>query len=393
MQELEEKVGILLVGLCGCTASTVAVGIEAMRKGLLPPEAGITSAPRWDSLDLIAPDKLVVGGWDLHAHSALEASRKYDILPREILGAFGDEPEILNPLPAAVLQSDFYYTQASNVLPTNASLNELVEMLREQIRFFKKSNNCFKVCIVILSSPEKEIHYELPERASQLSSLINNNNRDVVRSGLLYTLAAIYEECPVIDFTASSVLESLGVQDLAKELQIPIAGRDGSTGQTMLKLHLADLFAQRNLEIKGWYSTNILGNSDGFVLNHPEYCAVKMHDKKDGLPIVLGYDVPNHVVRIDYYAPRGDNKESWDNIDIRTWAGGHIELKLNWLGRDSLLAAPLIIDLVRLITHHQSWTVGGIVSELGYFFKNPLGTSERSPSRLWSQLIHRYFES
>ncbi|MCF6154490.1 MAG: hypothetical protein E3K36_04395 [Candidatus Brocadia sp.] len=173
-------------------------------------------------------------------------------------------------------------------------------------------------------------------------------------------------------------------------MKVPLAGRDGNTGQTLIKTVLGQMFKIRNLNLNGWYSTNILGNNDGLVLSMPEHRQTKMEDKLGVLEPVLGYNHFTHIVDIHYYPPRGDNKEAWESIDFSGWLGMPMSAKINWLGRDSILAAPLIIDLVRLMEFALRRGECGIQSQLAIYFKHPLGTSARGFSDQYMLLKNYY---
>lgn len=194
---------------------------------------------------------------------------------------------------------------------------------------------------------------------------------------MLYAYAAIEENCPFVDFTPNVTLETEALLELADIKNVPLAGRDGNTGQTLMKTVLGQMLKIRNLKLDGWYSTNILGNNDGKVLARNEHAEIKMRDKLGVLEPLLGYGDFDHTVNIEYFAPRGDNKEAWDSIDFLGWLDQSISVKINWLGRDSILAAPLILDLIRLLEYAQREGEKGIQSHLAMYFKNPLGTKTR----------------
>nr|MBC8554266.1 inositol-3-phosphate synthase [Candidatus Brocadiales bacterium] len=203
------------------------------------------------------------------------------------------------------------------------------------------------------------------------------NNDEGLTSGMLYAYAAIEENCPFVDFTPNVTLETGALLELADVKNVPLAGRDGNTGQTLMKTVLGQMLKIRNLKLDGWYSTNILGNNDGKVLARNEHSEIKMRDKLGVLEPLLGYGDFDHKVNIEYFAPRGDNKEAWDSIDFLGWLDQSISVKINWLGRDSILAAPLILDLIRLVEYAQRKGEKGIQSHLAMYFKNPLGTKAR----------------
>jgi myo-inositol-1-phosphate synthase len=195
---------------------------------------------------------------------------------------------------------------------------------------------------------------------------------NAVNVGNLYAYAAISELCPCVNFTPSTTFDIPALITLAEQLKVPLCGKDGKTGQTLYKTALAPLFKQRALKVKGWYSTNILGNRDGEVLDQPEHRQTKIESKQNVLAELLGEDDFDHQVHIHYYKPRGDAKEAWDNIDFEGWFGVPMQMKINWLGSDSILAAPLAADLVRWMIYFHQRGDGGVISELASYFKSPL---------------------
>ena len=227
-----------------------------------------------------------------------------------------------------------------------------------------------------MSSTEKyfkvaEKDYRLPE----LQKILDEDNENLVTSSILYFWTAILTNSPYVDFTPNIALEIPALQKLASLKRIPYAGKDGNTGQTLLKTALAELFKARNLRIEGWYSTNILGNQDGYILNIPEHFETKLKDKLHVLEPILNYGDFTHIVDIRYYPPRGDNKEAWDNVDFIGWLNEKMSLKINWQGKDSILAAPLIIDLIRLIELASRLKKFGPQKQLSLYFKHPIGTN------------------
>jgi myo-inositol-1-phosphate synthase len=246
-----------------------------------------------------------------------------------------------------------------------------------------------KVVIVNLASPHKNIKHESWfENSNEFFKKIETND-EAITSGMLYCLAAINEGCPFVDFTPSATLIPKAIIEEAERQKVPIAGRDGSTGQTLMKSVLATMFNQRNLRVNGWFSTNILGNLDGYVLSDNNYNKEKILDKTEVLDKILGYH-PEHLVEIKYFKTKGDSKESWDYIDFEGWLGETMQLKINWVGKDSLLAAPLVLDLVRLIAYAKSCGHYGMQKQLSLFFKHPLQTEERSFTNLYHDFINFY---
>jgi myo-inositol-1-phosphate synthase len=254
-------------------------------------------------------------------------------------------------------------------------LTEIVSQFEQDIKKAKHDADCDSCIVVLLGPPLREFSEAMQSLLSveDLEQAIAQDRKNIVPSPLVYALAGIRQGCAILDFTANKTLEIRALVSLAERCKVPIAGRDGSTGQTYLKHGIATLLGMRGLAIKGWYSANILGNQDGYVLNMPEFAVTKMQDKTAALNKHCGLGPDTHVVDISYYRPRGDNKESWDSIDFTGWFDLPMQLKLNWLGRDSILAGPLLLDLCRLLAYELKAGTSGIQSHLAFYFKCPLG--------------------
>jgi myo-inositol-1-phosphate synthase len=244
--------------------------------------------------------------------------------------------------------------------------------VRDDLRRFREEEGLERVVVVNLASTEA-----WPDLTSSVLGDIDTFEKgldldeDVITPGMIYCYAAITEGCPYVNFTPGFT-DVPALLELAEQLNVPVAGKDGKTGQTLIKTVLAPAFRSRALKVEGWYSTNILGNRDGAILDDPSSLASKLDTKGSVLDSILGYDVDDHVVRIDYYRPRGDAKEAWDNIDLVGFLGQKMQLKVDFLCRDSILAAPLVLELVRLVAEADRRGEGGPQEQLGYFFKAPV---------------------
>jgi len=199
-----------------------------------------------------------------------------------------------------------------------------------------------------------------------------------ISAGMLYAYAALAAKVPYVNFTPSTTVDIPALMEFADVQGVVIAGKDGKTGQTLYKTVLAPMFQLRNLRVSGWYSTNLLGNDDGYVLSDPAHLQQKVASKLEALAPILGYDDVDHQVDIHYYAPRGDAKEAWDVIDFVGWLGAKMSMRVNWLGQDSILAAPLVVDLARLVWFAQQRGERGPATQLSAFFKTPLNTREHN---------------
>ena len=369
--------GIMIVGLRGATGSTLAgtaqcANLEDNARFLL------SEAPFAAGLGLPRPDALRWGGWDVIGpddESWEQTMTRHGVIdPRH-------HPEVLECLqrvvefPAAALGRD-HAVATSETDAAAETGSALVARLRQDIRDFRDRTGVDQVILAYLATPAMlPPRAEWPETADDFIDMIDRG--EFATAAPYYMAAAIEEGCGIIDYTASATLEMPGLVALAEKEGVALAGRDGSTGQTLLKSVLAETFATRRMEIRGWYSTNILGNHDGLVLQDPRYCDIKRIDKTALLDDIVGYQVPEHLVDIRYYRPAGDNKEAWDAIDLAGFFGCKGELRVNWRSSDSLLATPAIIDLCRFLSHDMARGARGIQSHLGVFFKYPLGTRER----------------
>lgn len=382
---MSKKIGALIIGLRGATASTLVATTAVHR----PEDASrflLSEKLRQDGLPLAALEDIVFGGWDtwrepwsatLARHEVIEPHRRAelaDLLERTV-----------SDWPGIALSDD----HAAVTGETSVSSRGLLQRLREDIRRFRREKQVEDIVVISLAAPAKLPAIDAQPRTPE--ELVGALEREELRSALpYYFVAAMLEGCAVADYTASPTLEMPALIALAARENIPYAGRDGSTGQTLLKSVLAETFSTRRLQIRGWYSTNILGNHDGLVLQDERYNDVKKHDKTALLEEILGYSVESHLVDIRYYLPAGDEKEAWDAIDFATWFGGRGQLRINWKSSDSLLATPPILDLIRLLAHARASKASGVQTQLGLYFKHPLGTSERRYLHL-ARALHAHY--
>jgi myo-inositol-1-phosphate synthase len=379
------KIGALIIGLRGATASTVVATTLAHR----PEDAErflVSETLRNSGLPLARLEDLVFGGWDtlrepwaatLARHGVLDPHRRTE------LAALIERS--VSDWPGVALEDD--HAAVTGEAPV--SHRNILGRLRENIRTFRAEQNVEQVVVISLAAPAKLPPLETqPKTAEELLTALE---REEVRSALpYYFAAAMLEGAAVVDYTASATLEMPSLLELAAREKVPYAGRDGSTGQTLLKSVLAETFQTRRLRVRGWYSTNILGNHDGLVLQDERYCDVKKHDKTALLEEILGYSVESHLVDIRYYLPAGDDKEAWDAVDFTTWFGGRGQLRINWRSSDSLLATPPILDLIRFMAHARATGATGVQTHLGAYFKHPLGTRERRYLHLARALAAHY---
>lgn len=375
------RTGVMVVGVRGATGSTmVAAGLalDPSTPRFLLSETGAARG-----MGLPALDELVFGGWDVRKETWSETLARNGVLTPARLGNAMPRLEETLVFDAAALPQD--HAVVTGECAAAAPGKALLAKLRADIRAFRDRTAVERVVLLYVAGPAK-----LPPRESWPADadafLAALEQGRLESAAPYYAAAAILEGAAVVDYTASPTLEIPGLVDLARREGVPLAGRDGSTGQTLLKSVLAETFATRRLPVVGWYSTNILGNHDGLVLQDDRYCDVKKIDKTELLDQILGYPVPSHVVDIRFYGPAGDDKEAWDAIDFETLLGVRGRMRINWQASDSLLATPPLLDLARF----SSWAIGagraGIQEWMGVFFKYPLGTSERRYLRLAAAL-------
>lgn len=377
------SIGVMLVGARGATASTVlsSVGLaseEDLRSFL------VTESSQTDAMSLPALDTFRWGGWDVIDEPWPETIRRHGVLDRDQAERAVPELAKVQVFHGVALASD--HPTVAGETRTEISRGQVLDRLRHQIRTFREAVGAEHLVVLDLSAPSRLPSRDLwPTTPEAIVGSLNSG--EFTAAAPYYAVAAILEGCAFVDYTASETLEIPGILALARDQGVPLAGRDGSTGQTLLKSVLAQMFSTRRLLIEGWYSTNILGNHDGFVLQDPRFCDVKKRDKTDLLEPILGYPVKDHIVDIRYYRPAGDVKEAWDAIDFRAWLGGRGRLRINWACSDSLLATPAILDLARLMAYSLQRGYSGLQRQYGMFFKAPLGTTERRFIQLANQFV------
>lgn len=384
------KTGVMIIGGSGAIGSALIAGLELYKKNIIDGQylGCLTYDPPFAGLGLCHPKDMVIGAWDLRPSNPFETC-----LSNKVFHKFNLLKNIENLAPVKIYDgiltpSDYLISEGILSRPVE-NYEDAVVRVKENIRNFKDSEGVDDVVIVNIASPHKNI--EISTWHDQLESFqkkIKENDPNIT-SSMLYCYAGITEGCPFIEFTPSSTLEAKALIELALNNNVPLAGRDGSTGQTLLKYVLSPMFKSRNLKVEAWYSTNILGNNDGKVLSNPDYAKSKMHDKSHGVKQNLGYDI-DQIIDIKYLPQKKDNKESWDLIEFTGWMGEEMSVRINWNGKDSVLASPLIFDLVRLMKYAKEKKRYGIQDQLGVYFKNPMGSTTRDFFELNHQFINYY---
>ena len=369
------RTGVAIIGLGGAVATTAVAGVEQLKLGTI----GTHGLPLASRHDLVPYESLVFGGWDLDAADLAKAAHVHRVLEPAQIEAVAEPLQRLKPWPAVADPAYCRNASGANVVAAGP-LRARVAHIRADLARFRGENGLEIVVVVNLASTEA-----WPDLSSAVLSDIDAFERGLdlddprITPGMLYAYAAITEKCPFVNFTPSLGPDIPALLALAEREGVPVAGKDGKTGQTMIKTVLAPAFRARALTVEGWYSTNILGNRDGQILEDPSSLASKLNTKGSVLDSILGYDVEDHLVRIDYYRPRGDAKEAWDNIDLVGFMGQRMQMKIDFLCRDSVLAAPLVLELVRLVTEAARRGEGGAQEQLGFFFKAPITRDARVP--------------
>ena len=389
----EGKLGILIVGN-GAVATTFMTGVLMARRGLTKPIGSMTQYDkirigRGDEKKYLKYDEIVsianlsdieFGCWDVYPQNAYQAAVYAEVLKREDIDPVKDELEQIVPMPAAFDKNFAKRLDGDNVKPCKNRW-EMVEMLREDIRQFKADKKCDRIVVLWAASTEiyvpinEEVHYSL----EALEKAMQADDRVHIAPSMCYAYAALAEGCPFVMGAPNTTVDIPAMWEMAEKTKMPIAGKDFKTGQTLVKSGFAPIIGTRCLGLDGWFSTNILGNRDGLVLDVPENFRTKEVSKLSTLETILKEDEqPDlytnyyHKVRINYYPPRNDNKESWDNIDIFGWMGYPMQIKINFLCRDSILAAPVCLDLCLLIDLAARAGRYGTQRFLSFFLKSPM---------------------
>lgn len=368
----DRTLGIAIIGLGGAVGTTMVAGIALLKKGKIGTE-GLPLANLHAELikDLANYENITFAGWDLFGEHLAKAAEEHDVLTHKQFVAVEENLRQIKPW-LAVENKDFLANiEGENKLSQTNSHRETIEKIQANLREFKKT--CDSVVIINLASTEKLVDEgnEIFNSIADFEKALDANS-DEISPAMLYAYAAISENVPYGNFTPSVSADIPALIEFAESNQVPIAGKDGKTGQTMIKSVLAPAFKTRALKVEGWYSTNILGNRDGLALSNAESLASKVKTKSSLLEDILGYTVEDHIVDIRYYRPRKDNKEAWDNIDLTGFLGQSMQLKVNFLCKDSILAAPLAIEIARCLDLAKRRNESGVLEEVGVFFKFPM---------------------
>ncbi|MDP9439681.1 MAG: inositol-3-phosphate synthase [Actinomycetota bacterium] len=347
-----------------------------------------------DFVPLAGIEDLVFGGWDAFPDDAYEAAVYAGVLEKEHINAVRDQLKEIRPFPAVFDPRHVARIEATHT-KDYGSLREASEQIREDIRSFKERNDLDRVVMVSCSSTEAYLQPQKAHFALEDFEAAVDASDPAISPSMVYAYAALQEGIPYANGAPSLAVDIPALTELADERGIPIAGKDFKTGQTLMKTIIAPGLKARMLGLQGWYSTNILGNRDGEVLDDAGSLKSKEITKLSVLDTILRPDAHpelygniTHVVKINYYPPRGDDKEGWDNIDVFGWLGYPMQIKINLLARDSILAAPIVLDLALFLDLAQRAGMGGIQEWLSFFFKSPMTLPELYPEHdLFIQLM------
>ena len=379
----QRKVGVWLIGARGSISATMMIGAFALRKDLIPSTGMVTESPAFADLDLLPVQNLVFGGCDIRRESMVDSAQRamgegiaiaresFDAIIADLAGV--DQ----NISPGTARNCGSMIENLAEAGQSKAqTLPEELQEIRGQLQTFRTKNELDSVIVINLASTEPPLalspcHHD----ADEFEKCIHTPGFDGVQASTLYAYAAILEGCPYINFTPSNGALIPALIELAVRKRVPVMGSDGKTGETLVKSALAPMFLSRNLEILSWEGVNMLGNMDGKVLNDPLNCASKLKSKDKVLHKIMGYS-PHSRVHIHYVPSLSDQKTAWDFIHFQGFLGAKMSLQFTWQGYDSVLAAPLVLDLLRLADFAHQRGEGGLMPQLASFFKSPIDVEE-----------------
>ncbi|MCB9018673.1 MAG: inositol-3-phosphate synthase [Prevotellaceae bacterium] len=392
IQKPEGKLGVLVVGMSGAVSTTFIAGTMAVRKGLGLPIGSLTqmgtirlgkrSENRFpkikDAVPLAELKDITFGGWDIREENAYQSCKTARVLEDKDLEGIKDELEKLHPMPG-VFDQNFVKRLEGTYMKKGGTKWDLMTQVQDDIKKFQKENNCTRMVVIWAGSTEAYLPLgEIHKNLDKMEKAMKENNKEIAPS-MVYAYAAVSLGIPYINGAPNLTVDMPAMWELSKKTGTPIMGKDFKTGQTLMKTVLAPMFKTRMLGLNGWFSTNILGNRDGEVLDDPDSFKTKEKSKLSVIDSILQpnlypelYGNVYHKVRINYYPPRKDNKEGWDNIDLFGWLGYPMQIKVDFLCRDSILAAPIALDLVLFADLAKRCGFMGIQSWLSFYFKSPM---------------------
>ena len=385
------KLGVLLVGL-GAVSTTFIAGVYAIRRGLAQPIGSLTQmgtirlGKRTDNrvplirdfVPLASINDLVFGGWDIFEENAYEAALHAGVLERDLVNQLKSELQAIRPM-TAVFDQRYVKRLNGTHVKKGGNKMDLAEQLMEDINNFKRVNECDRLVIVWCASTEIFMQPGVEHEDIRSFEQAMSDNSPSIAPSMIYAYAALKTGVPFANGAPNLTVDVPALTRLAVEQGLPVCGKDFKTGQTLMKTIIAPGLKSRLLGLHGWFSTNILGNRDGEVLDDPESFKTKEESKLSVLEYILQPEVYptlykdfSHIVRINYYPPRGDNKEGWDNIDIFGWLGYPMQIKVDFLCRDSILAAPIVLDLALFMDLAKRAGMRGVQEWLSFYFKSPM---------------------
>lgn len=385
------RLGVLLVGL-GAVSTTFIAGVEAIKEGLAEPIGSLTQmgtirlGKRTDNrvpkvkqfVPLANLNDLVFGAWDIFPDSAFAAAMHAGVLEKDLLTKLKKPLQKIKPMKAVFDQTYVKRLSGTNVKQGKDKL-DLANQLIDDIAEFKRKNKCDRLVMIWAASTEIFMKVHAVHRNLETLEKAMRENHKAIAPSMVYAYAALKSGVPFANGAPNLTVDIPALMDLANQKGVAVCGKDFKTGQTLMKTILAPGLKARMLGLHGWYSTNILGNRDGEVLDDPDSFKTKEESKLSVLEYILQPEVYpqlykdfSHVVRINYYPPRGDNKEGWDNIDIFGWLGYKMQIKIDFLCRDSILAAPIVLDLALFLDLAQRTGMKGVQEWLSFYFKSPM---------------------
>ncbi|MEW6730128.1 MAG: inositol-3-phosphate synthase [Acidobacteriota bacterium] len=407
IDEPKGKLGVLLVGL-GAVSTTFIAGVEAIRRNLAKPIGSLTQmgtirlgkrtqgrSPKIkDFVPLTELDDLVFGAWDIFEDNCYEAALHCGVLEKSMLESLRPQLEKIRPM-ASVFDQHYVKRLNGTHVKHGKTKRELADQVIADIKEFQAKHDCARLVMIWCASTEIFMKpAPAHETLESFERALEDNSADIAPS-MIYAYAALKSRVPFANGAPNLTVDIPALTQLAQEMGTPICGKDFKTGQTLMKTMIAPGLKSRMLGLHGWYSTNILGNRDGEVLDDPESFKTKEESKLSVLEYILQPDIYpdlygdfSHLVRINYYPPRGDNKEGWDNIDIFGWLGYPMQIKINFLCRDSILAAPIVLDLALFMDLAQRSGMRGVQEWLSFYFKSPMTAPQLYPEHdLFIQLM------
>jgi myo-inositol-1-phosphate synthase len=393
MKNNSSKLGVMFIGIYGSVATTVIAGVNSAVRGICPLQGVLTEEAHLQPHRFLPIENFIFSGWDIRETNLLDAMIDNNVIPKSKLENMEEYFSSIHVWNGTVKGAGNQIRQMAKAgLDHNSlTLREITEILIGNIHEFKNRNNLDKIIVVNTASVDRLPDIQIRSIGLTDFEKMLDTKTTKITPAILYAYAAIKSNCPYINFTPDISAEIPALETLANDMGVPYTGKDGKTGQTLYKSYIASMLKTRQLRVEGWYSTNLLGNRDGIVLEDPEHKELKLTTKSDLIPSILGYDDFVHIVKIEYYPPRGDNKEAWDNIDFIGWMGEKMSMKIIWEGKDSILAAPIIVDLLRLVEYAHRLSYSGSLSHLSMFFKAPYGDSPHDPLEQCVKL-HNFFQ-